>query len=173
MSSWLTVRDETSTVLSGLSPEQMSRAAAMFTVRDRRWLCSGQGRSGLVAQMCAMRLMHAGFEAHAVGEATAPSIGEGDGLVIISGSGETPVTVHLARLARDCGAHILAVTSHADSTLAGLAHTVVVPPIHTAQFAGTLFEQSALLLLDALILDLTATTPQAYSQMRARHTNLQ
>jgi 6-phospho-3-hexuloisomerase len=63
----------------------MAGAAALFADRTRRWFCSGQGRSGLVAQMVAMRLMHVGFDVHAVGEPTAPSIREGDGLVMISG----------------------------------------------------------------------------------------
>jgi 6-phospho-3-hexuloisomerase len=124
--------------------------------------------------MAAMRLMHIGLEAHAVGESTAPSIGRDDGLIMISGSGETSVTVHHSKLALDSGAHILAVTTRADSTLAHLAHTVVeVPTTGTNQFGGTLFEQSALLLLDSLILDLTADNPRAYLEMQARHTNLQ
>jgi D-arabinose 5-phosphate isomerase GutQ len=89
--------------------------------------------------MVAMRLMHAGFDAHAVGEATAPSIGRGDGLVMISGSGKTPVTLHFARLALDFGARMLAVT--------------------------TPRRQSALLLLDAVILDLTVADPHAYAAM--------
>ena len=38
--------------------------------------------------MVAMRLMHVGFEAHVVGEATTPSIAEGDRLMVFSGSGE-------------------------------------------------------------------------------------
>jgi 6-phospho-3-hexuloisomerase len=174
MSAWLVVRDEVCGVLSAVSSEQMSSAAALFTDRGRRWFCSGQGRSGLVARMVAMRLMHIGFDAHAVGDATAPSIGEGDGLVMISGSGETPVTLHLARLARGFGARMLAVTTRADSTLAGLADAVIeVPTAGTSQFGGSLFEQSALLLLDALILDLIAGDPQAYAVMRGRHTNLE
>lgn len=174
VSAWLTVRDEVSSVLSAVSGDQMSGAAALFTDRRRRWFCSGQGRSGLVAQMVAMRLMHAGFDAHAVGEATAPSIGQGDGLVMISGSGETPVTLHFARLALDFGARTLAVTTRADSTLARLAATVIeVPTTGTGQFGGSLFEQSALLLLDAVILDLTAADPQAYAAMHTRHANLQ
>jgi 6-phospho-3-hexuloisomerase len=174
MSAWLVVRDEVCGVLSAVSSEQMSGAAALFTNRGRRWFCSGQGRSGLVARMVAMRLMHIGFDAHAVGDATAPSIGEGDGLVMISGSGETPVTLHLARLARGFGARMLAVTTRADSTLAGLADAVIeVPTAGTSQFGGSLFEQSALLLLDALILDLIAGDPQAYAVMRGRHTNLE
>jgi len=174
MSAWLEVRDEVSGVLSAISSNQMSSAAKLFSDRGRRWFCAGQGRSGLVARMAAMRLMHVGFDAHAVGEATAPSIGHDDGLVMISSSGETPVTLHLAGLAREYGAHILAVTTRANSTLADLADAVIeVPTTGTSQFGGTLFEQSALLLLDAVILHLTAGDPQAYALMEARHTNLQ
>lgn len=169
-----TVRDETAATLAAISGEQITHATAMLAEPGRRWFCSGQGRSGLVAQMTAMRLMHLGFDAHAVGEATAPSTGDGDGLLALSGSGETAVTVHLARLARDAGARILAVTAEGTSTLAGLAHTVVeIPARGSSQFGGTLFEQSALLVLDALILDLTARSPHAHTTMRARHTNLQ
>jgi D-arabinose 5-phosphate isomerase GutQ len=87
--------------------------------------------------MAAMRLMHVGFDVHAVGEATTPSIGEGDGLIMISGSGQTPVTLHLARLARDYGAHILAITGNGDSTFAGLAETVIeVPRMRLANSLG-------------------------------------
>lgn len=174
VSAWLTVRDEVSTVLSAVSADQMSGAAALFADRGRRWFCSGQGRSGLVAQMTAMRLMHVGFDVHVVGEATAPSVGDGDGMVMISGSGETPVSLHLARLALGFGAHLLVVTARADSTLAGLAEAVIeVPVARTGQFGGTLFEQSALLLLDAVALHITAGDPEAYAVMQRRHTNLQ
>jgi 6-phospho-3-hexuloisomerase len=72
----------------------MRPAAALLANRSRRWYASGQGRSGLVAQMAAMRLMHVGFDAHVVGEATAPAIGSRDGLLVVSGSGETPVTLN-------------------------------------------------------------------------------
>jgi 6-phospho-3-hexuloisomerase len=171
---WLAVRDEVYSVLSAVSSEEMSVAVGLFTDRGRRWFCLGQGRSGLVAQMGAMRLMHIGFDAHAVGEATAPSIREDDRLLVISGSGETPVTLHLAQLAVEFGARLLAVTTSADSTLARVADAVIeVPTAGTRQFGGSLFEQSALLLLDAVILDVTARDPQAYAVMHARHTNLQ
>lgn len=171
---WLAVRDEVAGVLSAVSGDQMARAGTMLSQGGPRWFCSGQGRSGLVAQMVAMRLMHAGFDAHAVGEPTAPSIGAGDGLIMISGSGETPVALHLARVALDSGARLLTVTTRADSTLAGLAEVVIeVPTRGTGQFGGTLFEQSALLLIDAIVLDLTGGDSGTYAAMKARHTNLQ
>jgi 6-phospho-3-hexuloisomerase len=124
--------------------------------------------------MVAMRLMHVGFDLHAVGEPTAPSIGAGDGLIMISGSGETPVTLHLARLALGFGARLLAVTTRAGSTLAGLAEVAIeVPTQRTGQFGGSLFEQSALLLIDAMVLDITGGDSHAYARMKAKHTNLQ
>ena len=50
MTGVLTVQDEISGLLSAVKGEQMSAAAALFADRERRWFCSGQGRSGLVAQ---------------------------------------------------------------------------------------------------------------------------
>ena len=168
------VLQEIWTVLSSVSDLHLSQATALFAEPARRWFVSGQGRSGLVAQMAAMRLMHLGFDAHAIGEATAPSIGRGDGLVMFSGSGETPVTLHLAGLAREFGADILAFTTRTDSTLAGLAEVVIeVPVAETVQFGGSLFEQSALLLFDVVVLELTQRDPAAYELMQRRHTNLQ
>jgi 6-phospho-3-hexuloisomerase len=84
------------------------------------------------------------------------------------------VALHLARLALGFGARMLAVTTRSDSTLAGLAEVAIeVPTEGTGQFGGSLFEQSALLLIDALVLDLTAGDSRAYAVMQARHTNLQ
>jgi 6-phospho-3-hexuloisomerase len=152
----------------------MAEAAQLLEDRHRRWFCCGQGRSGLVAQMAAMRLMHVGFVTHVVGEATAPAVASGDVLLAISATGETPMTLHFARLARDLGARVLAVTGRADSTLAGLAQTRIdLRTSGTGQFGGTLFEQGALLVLDALVLDITAGDPQTYAVMQTRHANLQ
>jgi 6-phospho-3-hexuloisomerase len=93
---------------------------------------------------------------------------------MIAATGETPVTIHFARLARELGAHVLAVTSRGDSTLASFAQTRIdLSTSGTAQFGGTLFEQSALLVLDALVLKITAGDPRAHAVMQARHANLQ
>jgi len=169
-----TVRDEVAGVLSAVSEEQMATVAALFSDRRRRWFCTGRGRSGLVAQMVAMRLMHLGFDAHSVGEATAPSVREGDGIVVISGSGETPMTVHVAKKALGVGAHVVAVTADGASTLAKIADAILeVPAAESKQFGGSLFEQGALLVLDALVLDLIARGPEAFEEMESRHTNLE
>ncbi|MFD5796081.1 SIS domain-containing protein [Streptomyces diastatochromogenes] len=128
----------------------------------RRWFATGQGRSGLVASMAAMRLMHLGRDAHVLGGATAPSMRTDDGLIVISGSGETPTTLHFARGARDLGARPLAVIAQPDSTLGTLADAVLpVPSAHTTQFGGSLFEQGTLLLFDAVVMALAADTEGA------------
>jgi 6-phospho-3-hexuloisomerase len=169
-----TVGDEVRGVLAAVSSDQMAEAAQLLEDRARRWFCCGQGRSGLVAQMAAMRLMHVGYDVHAIGEPTTPSIAQDDGLLAISGSGETPVTLHFARLAHDLGTKILTVTGKADSTLANLAQTrIELPTAGTGQFGGTLFEQTTLLVLDALVLDITAGDAETYASMQSRHANLQ
>ena len=61
------VGGEVSGVLSAVSEHQLAEAAQLLADRGHRWFFCGQGRSGLVAQMVAMRLMHVGFEAHVVG----------------------------------------------------------------------------------------------------------
>ena len=51
--------------------------------------------------------------------------------------------------------------------------TLVVPVTTCTQFGGSLFEQCALILLDALILQLTANDAASYRRMAARHANLE
>jgi 6-phospho-3-hexuloisomerase len=141
---------------------------------DRRWFFSGQGRSGLAAQMSAMRFMHLGRKVHYVGEVSAPSIRKGDGLLIISGSGETPVSLSYARIAKQEGATVVTLTHKPNGSLAKIADVVMpVPVIETAQFGGSLFEQSSLILLDAIVLGIAASMKDAHSTMGFLHTNLQ
>ena len=93
--------------------------------------------------MAAMRFMHIGRAVHFVGEVTAPSIRKGDGLLIVSGSGETPVSVGFARIAKAEGAEVVHLTHKPASTMAGIADVVLPVPVETtAQFGGSLFEQT-------------------------------
>jgi 6-phospho-3-hexuloisomerase len=149
-------------------------APAVFTV--------GTGRSGLALQMAAMRFMHLGKSAYVVGETTTPAIGGGDVLVAASGSGSTKRVVTAARTASDEGAHVLAITTNPESDLAGLAtETLVVPAADkqdfegtaSAQYAGSLFEQSVLILTDALFHALWQTSGSQASELWRLHANLE
>ena len=97
---WMAVGQEITDILQRIDPVSFFAGRRGFRDATRRWFFSGQGRSGLAAQMAAMRFMHMGRHAHFVGEVTAPSIRKGDGLLIVSGSGETAVSVNFGRIAK-------------------------------------------------------------------------
>jgi 6-phospho-3-hexuloisomerase len=168
------VGQEVAELLARVDADAFARLTAAFDDPARRWFFSGQGRSGLVAQMAAMRFMHLGRQVHFVGEVSAPSIRAGDALLVISGSGETPVSVGFARIAKQEGATVATLTHKPKGTLAQIADVVLHVPVETtAQFGGSLFEQSCLLLLDSVVLSLASRLPDAHRKMLHRHTNLQ
>ena len=171
---WLAVGQEIAGVLDRVDGSAFARLVASFDDPEQRWFFSGQGRSGLAAQMAAMRFMHLGRNVHFVGEVSAPSIRKGNALLIISGSGETPVSVNFARLAKSEGADVVTLTYKPAGSLAKIADVVMPVPIKTTrQFGGSLFEQSCLILLDSVVLALAARLPGAHDTMLFRHTNLQ
>ena len=142
----------------------------------------GAGRSGLAVKMAAMRFMHLGQEAHVVGEVTCPAIGEGDVLLVASGSGRTPGILSAAQKARAVGAAVLAITTDANSPLAEYAQQQIV--LHAAvkdehrhtvsvQYAGSLFEQATVLLLDALFHLMWKICAQPAEVLWARHANME
>lgn len=142
----------------------------------------GAGRSGLALRMTAMRLMHLGLEVHVVGEVTTPAIAEGDVLLTASGSGTTSGIVAAARTAVDAGARVAAVTTAADSPLADLAEAVLVVPAAdkqdrsgtaSAQYAGGLFEQTVVLLGDAVFHALWKRSGADADELWPRHANLE
>lgn len=168
------VASEVAQVLEQVRPRDLDEAAAFLGERGGRWFFTGQGRSGLVARMAAMRVGHLGRPVHAVGEATAPAVGPGDHLVALSASGRTSLTLHLAGVAVEQGADLLVVTADATSPLAALAHRrLLLPTAASTQFGGSLFEQCALLVLDAVALRLSGADPEVHAAMQARHANLQ
>ncbi len=171
---WLAVGKEIADVLTRVDAKPFFRTVQAFEDETRRWFFSGQGRSGLVAQMAAMRFMHVGRNVHFVGEVTAPSIRAGEGLVVVSGSGETPVSVNFARIAKTEGAEVILFTRTPKSALASVADAMLLVPVEkTRQFGGSLFEQSSLILFDAIVLEIARRIPEAHQRMLRRHTNLQ
>lgn len=141
----------------------------------------GGGRSGLAAQMAAMRLMHLGLTVHVAGEVTAPAIGGGDVLVAVSGSGTTGPVVDGARTAISVGASVIAVTTAPRSALANLADLVLAVPAAakqdhgnsvTEQYAGSLFEQGVLLAFDALFQSLWRSRNRSVDELWSRHANI-
>jgi len=168
------IQAELATVFDAVTVKEYTAFLRLFSDINCRVFFSGQGRSGLIAQMTAMRFMHLGYRSHFVGEATAPSVRSGDAILFISGSGSTSVTVGYAQIARREGACVGVITSDPSSDLAHLAdYALYLRTDHSRQFGGSLFEQSSLVALDSITMYLAAQSADAKKAMAHRHTNLQ
>lgn len=137
----------------------------------------GLGRSGLVARMFGMRLVHLGRDATIVGDTTTPAIRAKDVLVVCSRSGKSPFLHHAVHLAKTEGAFIIAVTGERGAPLAKDASLVLRLPTEIAegryrQPMGSLFEQALLLYLDGIVLRLMAELGKTSEDMERVHANL-
>ncbi|MGV8967862.1 MAG: SIS domain-containing protein [Cellulomonas sp.] len=176
MSALRTAADELDAALGAVDDDAFGSFVEAFpSIEPGRIFFAGQGRSGLCAQMAAMRFMHLGFDSHLTSEATAPSVRHGDTLVVVSASGRSAVSVASAQTAHREGASVLVISSQHQSPLRALAdHALVLPAApSSAQFGGTLFEQSALVVLDSIVLALMARSADAGVVMAFNHTNLE
>ena len=134
---------------------------------------TGAGRSGLAAKAFAMRLMHLGLSAYVVGE--------------------TNTIVSAAKIAKDKGSRVLAVTSYPESTLGKLSDSYLLVKGRTKQEVddenymkrqihgnytsltplGTAFELTTLVFLDAIVSELMEKKQQTETDLGKRHANLE
>jgi 6-phospho 3-hexuloisomerase len=149
---------------------------ALFNA-DRVFLY-GAGRSGFVARCFAMRLGHLGVRVVRMSiDETDPS-GERDLSIVISGTGETQSSIFYARSSSDGGTPVACITENADSDLASMCDIVIhldVPQdADRTRFApmGTIFEDSCLIYLDTLVVDLMDRLEETEESMRKRHGQL-
>jgi 6-phospho-3-hexuloisomerase len=142
----------------------------------------GEGRSGLAARMFAMRLMHLGYRVYVVGETTTPALGRDDLLIACSGSGTTSSVLTMTTTARLAGGRIVAITTAPESSLGKIADLVITIPAAakqdrsrqcSEQFAGSLFEQAALLLFDAITHALMHRLDKNTETLWSMHANLE
>jgi len=166
----------------------MLEALLLARTEGRKVLIVGAGRSGLVGRAFAMRLMHLGFNIYVMGETITPSVGDGDLVLVISGSGSTTLPVTVAEMAKRLGAKVLVMTSHPNSPLGRTAdHLVVVSgremvareeEYHARQLLGeheslapmgTLFEDSCMVFLDSVIAELMTRLDVSDEEMKRKH----
>jgi len=165
---------------------------AYRTTDKRKILVMGAGRSGLIGRAFAMRLMHLGYNAFVLGDTIVPRIGKEDIVIAISGSGRTKLIITAAEAAKAVGATLIALTTYPDSPLGKLADVVVRIPGRTKiakeedYFArqilgiheplaplGTLFEDTCMVFLDALIVELMHRLGKREEEIRLRHANIE
>jgi 6-phospho-3-hexuloisomerase len=141
----------------------------------KRIFVTGAGRSGLVARMFGMRLMHAGLTAYVPGETITPAAGQGDLLVAISCTGATGYTDYLAQRAKQFGAKVVVITSEPDSALAKDADFVVHVPTTAEDIVtrAAVFEHAAGLCLDAVFDVISEKLKLDVAAFQSRHANLE
>ena len=135
----------------------------------------GSGRSGLIGQLFAVRLVQMGFEVYFVGDMTTPIIGKNDLTILISNTGHTMSVVQTAEIARRIGSYVVSITSSSSSKLAHVSNSNVVLTIEKDRAApaiaplGTIFEDSVLLFLDSIVPELMSKMKVTETDMRKNH----
>ncbi|WP_048163029.1 6-phospho-3-hexuloisomerase [Thermogladius calderae] len=160
--------------------------------RGGKVFVTGAGRSGLVIKAFALRLMHLGFQVYVMGETIVPSMKKGDVLIALSGSGRTKSVVSVAEAAKSVGAVIVSITTYLDSPLARLGDVVVLIPGRTKLAReddyyvrqvmglhepltplGTLFEDTVMIFLDGVIVELMEKLGVSEDDLKERHANVE
>ncbi len=153
--------------------------------KAKRIFFSGTGRSLMMIRGLAMRMMQLGYQAYVVGETVTPAIEKEDLLVIASGSGETETLCVIAKKCKKVGAALALITTVPDSSIGMISDSILEIKSSTTknaentrtsvQLGASTFEQSVLLLGDAIVMELANRKGiEAENQeLMRRHANLE
>ncbi len=175
--------EEIQSILSNIKDTENNKLKDLL-IRHKRIFVIGAGRTGLVMQAFAMRLMHIGKEVFIIGNATTPSIGKDDLLVIGSGSGDTESLILAAEKAQKVGAVICIITASNGSKITKYSdfviniNTEIIEKIENRknilkQPMTTLFEQTLFLFLDFIVYEIIQVMSITENDMIARHANIE
>lgn len=146
----------------------------------KRIYFSGSGRSGLMVQAFANRLMQLGLTVSVVGEISEPRTRPGDLVIFNSASGNSSKLISQANIAKHNDVKIGVVTTDLFSPLAGLADIVIkieaqskLSKAMSFQPMGSLFEQMSLLLFDSISLKLMKIMDIDEKTMRENHADIE
>jgi len=149
----------------------------------------GAGRSGLIGKALVTRLTNLKYNAFFIGSESAPAMNAGDAVILISGSGETPEVVNRAKTSKELRAIVFGVTSRPKSRLTKYCDHILEVPGKTKMDVqknnyldreqkglhaplsplGSLFECSALIVLDSIISDLAKLKGITEEEMKKVH----
>ncbi|MBD7963083.1 6-phospho-3-hexuloisomerase [Fictibacillus norfolkensis] len=176
------VVEELSITVPLISDEETEKLVDKI-LESKKIFVAGAGRSGFMGKSFVMRMMHIGIDAYVVGETVTANLEEDDLLIIGSGSGETKTLVAIAEKAKSLGGTVAAITISPESTIGKLADiTVRLPGVtkdqsegdfKTVQPMGSLFEQTMLLIYDAIILRFMEKKGLDSNKMYGKHANLE
>ena len=177
------ITSELSEIVSEIDDSALTELANLIQEANRIYL-TGAGRSGLMMRCLAMRLMQLGLTAYVVGDTTTPSIAEKDLLIIGSGSGETRSMLLFAQEAKKRNANLALFTIFEDSAIGNFSDVIVklnaptskkanAHAIQSTQPMGNPFEQTLLIVADALVMELMQNMNMTEERMMANHANLE
>lgn len=178
MNAITTIVDEITRTTQRVNPDELG-ALADAIVNARHIHTAGAGRSGLMTRALANRLTHLGLSAAPVGDVTAPHSAPGDLVLIGSGSGSTASLAALAERAKYAALSVVLITATPDSPIGKTADIVLTVPAPSKEEHGSiqpmasLFEQSCLVVYDALVLSLMERLGETGASMLARHADLE
>jgi 6-phospho-3-hexuloisomerase len=142
----------------------------------------GLGRSQLIGKAFAMRLMHLGYHAYVIGETVTPAVQTGDVFLVVSKTLSGNSVVAAIQAARHHQAQIVILTAKRDHALVQQATASIIIPSLESRAAqlpeavlplGTLFEVTALVLLDSVVAELMQLLSIPETAMAMRHANIQ
>lgn len=167
-------------IVAAIDPRQAEQLQEAVLAAKRVFV-AGAGRSLLMLKAFAMRLMHAGFTVHVVGETVTPAISKEDILLVGSGSGETSTLRVIVDKGKKIRAKVAVLTTKEASSISKMADYIVVIPAsvnhleagRSWQPGGNSFEQSMLIFLDALVIELADCKGADISKGLNLHANLE
>lgn len=178
------ITEELSDCFASLQEEQLKALEERIKGANKIFV-AGAGRSLMMIRGLAMRLMHMGFQSYVVGETVTPAIEPGDLLIIASGSGSTGTLTVIAEKCKRIGGELALITTMPNSPIGELADCIVeVKAATTKSEANTrktfqpganTFEQSVLLIGDAIFIDIISAGDLEENNrvLMKRHANLE
>ncbi len=156
--------------------ESLEKELISSIVSCRRTFIYGSGRSGLIGQLFAVRLIQLGFDVHFVGEMTTPIITKDDLTLLISYTGRTSSVVQTAEIAKKIvGSKVISLTGTKDCSLSRTSDVTILFDIadneETSRIAplGTIFEDSAHIFFECVVRDIMEELDISEEEMRGRH----
>ena len=178
------VMEELSNTFVNLNEAQLEELQNRIT-KANKILVVGAGRSLLMIRGFAMRLMQMGYTVYVVGETVTSAIEKGDLLIVASGSGSTGTLIVMAEKCKKIGAELALITTRSNSPIGKLADLIIEVNAATTKVEGgekntlqpgaNTFEQSVLLIGDAIIIALMSkcSLEESNRQLMIRHANLE
>lgn len=175
------INNEIETVVGGIDKKQTEKFISKI-MSSKRIFLTGGGRSGLIAEAFAMRLVQLGFESYIIGESTTPNITKKDLVIAISGSGKTKMTltaINSVRKNNGNSVKICTITADKNSPIAKKSDLMVEVNAKTKsnqkkslEPMGSLFEQSVFIYLDSVVIVLMRRMGKTQGYMKKRHSKI-